>query len=335
MVGRFAIDAGGSRTRALVVPGDGGPRRTFELPSINPHATGDAAGRTLREAFAEIGAVLGTGPSVGWLASAAAGPGGIGPELERARAAADAVGLDAGLVVSNDVLPLLWGVPALSGVGVVAVCGTGSGFFGTDGKRVANAGGCEYLGSDEGGAVDIGLRGLRAAVRATDGRGPETKLVDALSEYAGTTVAGLARRLAAQPFPKQGLAALAPVICETWLAGDDVALGVIDQAVGDLAEGVYAVRDALGLPDGFAVAAAGGVFTGCPELYEQFAHHLTGPVGAGSADLVTDTASVVLTALDRFAGSGEPALPGGLDAYAAALPPRRRHEAGTVLGGVR
>lgn len=334
MVGRFAVDAGGSRTRVLVVPA-GGAGRSFELPTINPHATGEAADRTLREAFAEIAALLGPGPAVGWLASAAAGPGRIAPELERVRAAAADAALDAGFVVSNDVLPLLWGVPALSGVGVVAVCGTGSGFFGTDGKRVANAGGCEYLGSDEGGAVDIGLRALRAAVRATDGRGPATALVETLAGPAGTTVTGLARRLAAQPFPKQGLAELAPVVCETWLAGDDVARSVIDQAVGDLAEGVYAVRDALGLPDGFAVAAAGGVFTGCPELYEQFAHHLTGPVGAGCVDLVTDTTSVVLTALDRFAGTGEPALPDGLDAYAAALPPRRRHEAGTVLGGVR
>jgi len=339
MTGRFAVDAGGSRTRALVVPAEGAAR-LVELPSINPRATGGSADQTLVELLVTVRELLGAGPSAGWLASAAAGPGGVAPELDRVRSAAARAGLTgADLVVSNDVLPLLWGVPALSGTGVVAVCGTGSGFFGADGRRVVNVGGCEYLGSDEGSAVDIGLHGLRAAVRATDWRGPTTALVEAFAAAAGQPVAALACRLAADPFPKQGLAELAPVVCATWLAGDEVAETVIRQAVGDLAEGVRAVRDTLALPDGFAVAAAGGVFTGCPELYREFVRHLTGKVGAGSVEEVTDTAAAVLAALDHFTGEDGLALPDGLSRYAgvlpSALPPRRRDEAGTVLGGVR
>lgn len=329
--GLFAVDAGGSHTRALVRSGDG-TTRSLLLPSINPHATGAEADETLADLMAAVRDALGDRHAVGWLASAAAAPGRIAPELERVRAAARHAGLAADIVVSNDIVPLMWGVPALAGTGVVVVCGTGSGFFGADGRgRTAGAGGCEYLGSDEGGAVDIGLNGLRAAVRATDGRGRPTSLVDAFGD-----VTALARRLAAQPFPKQGLATLASVVTACWLAGDDVAGEVVARAVDELADGVRAVRDRLGLPEGFAVAAAGGVCTGCPRLYEELARRLTGTTGAGSVDLVTDPVSVVLAAAGRFADDDEelllaPGFAGTLSVDA----PRRADVVGNVPGGVR
>jgi N-acetylglucosamine kinase-like BadF-type ATPase len=343
--GRFAVDAGGSHTRALVLPDEGQPR-LVDLPSINPHATGSAADDTLVELLATVRAVLGDRPAVGWLASASADPDRIGPELARVKSAARRAGLAASVVVSNDVVPLLWGVPALAGAGVVTVCGTGSGYFGADGRgQVARAGGCEYLGSDEGGAVDIGLNGLRAAVRATDGRGPATGLVEALRRVTGHPVTALARLLAADPFPKQGLANLAPTVCQCWLTGDEVAGRIVRHAVSDLTDGVRAVRDALGLPHGFAVAAAGGVLTGCPALYRELAGRLVSQLGAGSVDLVTDTGSVVLAALDRCRAADRLAVPAGLAGRYAWLlatqtpqqtgSPRREHDAGTVPGRLR
>lgn len=338
--GLFAVDAGGSHTRVLVrLPGDGATRLP-RLPSINPHATGEAADETLAELMADLRTALGDTPAVGWLASAAAATGRIEPELARVRSAAAAAGLAAELVVSNDVVPLLWGMPALAGTGVVVVCGTGSGFFGADGReRAAAAGGCEYLGSDEGGAADIAQHGLRAAVRATDGRGPATLLVDALAAAAGVGVTDLARQLAARPFPKQHLAELAPVVSACWLVGDEVAGSIVRQAVDDLVAGVRAVRDHLRLPEGFAVAAAGGVFSGCPQLYRELADRLAQHVGTSRVDLVTDPVSVALGALDRLRDGDRIALPSGIAGrYAASIrvdTPRRADVVGTVPGRVR
>lgn len=296
----FAVDAGGSRTRVLLAG-----KEVVELPSVNRHATGDLADDALREVF-EL--VRHNGAVAGWFASASVDPEHVEDELERVRCAASGVG--GHVVVSNDVVPLLWGVPELAGGGVVAVCGTGSGFLGADGRgRVARAGGCEYLGSDEGGAVDIGWRGLRAAVRSLDGRGGATTLVDAL----GGDVTRLARDLAARPFPKQGLANLAGAVCAAWVRGDHVAGEVVDAAVGELVAGVRAVRHRLGLPDGFAVATTGGVLTGCPELQRELTARLRAEAGAGVVVAVEETARVVLAALERLVDADRrPALPEGI-----------------------
>lgn len=331
----FAVDAGGSRTRALV-RSESGAACTVELPSINPHSTGATATATLVELLATVRDLLDGEPATGWLASAAAVPDGIGPELARADGAARHVGLAGTVVVSNDKVPLLCGVPALAGTGVVTVCGTGSGHFGADRHgRVTCAGGCEYLGSDEGSAADIGLHGLRAAVRATDGRGPATALVTDFEQAIGAPVATLARRLAADPFPKRGLAALAPVVCDAWLSGDEVASAVVHQAVSDLVAGTRAVRDALELPPGFSVAATGGVFTGCPPLYREFAGRVVRALGAISVDLVTDTVSAVLAAADRFHAEGRLGVPPSHAGVLTVQTPRREHVVGTVPGGVR
>lgn len=323
---RFAVDAGGSRTRVLVAGSDGEPVER-ELGSVNRHSTGQAADHTLDELFASLRA---SAPTSGWYASASVDPERPEPELDRVRAAAARAGLAADIVVSNDVVPLLWGVPALSGVGVVVVCGTGSGFIGADAHgRVARAGGCEYLGSDEGGASDLGWLGLRAAVRATDGRGPATALVEAL----GGEPADLAREIAATPYPKQHLADLARAVCAAWLSGDRVAGRIVDHAVDELVTGVRAVRDRLGFVQ-FAVATAGGVLTGTPALHRKLAGRLRTQLGVHDVELVEDTAATVLAGLPRLLARGvRPGLHTWL--LTADEISGRGHVAGTVPGRLR
>lgn len=303
--GLFAVDAGGSRTRAVVRTA-GGEITELELGTVNRCAAGAAADEVLTELFAQVRGVLGEPGCRGWLASASVAPEGADAEIDRVLAAATRVGLPGDLVLSNDVVPLL---VAIGGRGAVVVCGTGSGFLGGDGNGgVARAGGCEYLGSDEGGAVDIGLRGLRAAVRSLDGRGPVTSLVEGFGDPVE-----LARRLAAVPSPKQGLAELAPVVTTAWTTGDEVAAQVVEAAIDELVVGVRAVRDRLALTAGFPVATAGGVFTGCPAVQEELARRLRSELGVGRVELFSDTATVVLTALTELLDdAGRPSLPTGL-----------------------
>ena len=154
-----------------------------------------------------------------WLASASIDRSNAAAELRRCTAAAQAAGLYAELVVTNDVTPLILGAPPDVGH-VVVVCGTGSAFLATNGRSaLVRVGGCEYLGSDEGSAFDLGLRGLRAAVCALDGRGQRTALSELLAAEAGMPVPELSRKLAGMPFPKAAVAALAPVVLRAWLDG--------------------------------------------------------------------------------------------------------------------
>src|SRR5487761_1702159 len=105
-----------------------------------------------------------------WLASASVDAATAAGEIRRCAAAARMAGLRAELVLSNDATPLLLAVAPEVGH-VVAVCGTGTGFLATSRRSApVRVGGCEYLGSDEGSAFDLGLTGLRAAVRGLDGR---------------------------------------------------------------------------------------------------------------------------------------------------------------------
>ncbi|MEO6084701.1 MAG: TIM barrel protein, partial [Umezawaea sp.] len=221
----------------------------------------------------------------GWIATATVDPRDPGAELERLRRTAERAGLRGRIVVSNDALPWLV-APPLSGRGVAVVCGTGSGFLAGDGVSApVRVGSCEYLGSDEGSAYDLGLSGLRAAVRAQDGRGPDT----VLSRHFGVTTA---RDLARQAFPKAAVAALAPVVCRAWLDGDPVATQLVADAIGELGLGVRAAAAAAGLEGGWLVAAGGGVFLGCPEFLAEFEREVLGDVVA-----VTDPNATIEAAL--------------------------------------
>lgn len=301
----YGIDAGGSGTSVRAFDGE-----RWSLPPVNPSSVGrPAADRSLSQLFARIREHAGDGsarPAI-WLASASVDPAAAPQETRRIAAAARAAGLSAEIVVSNDVTPLILLTPP--GVGhVVAVCGTGAGFLATDGRSApARAGGCEYLGSDEGSAFDLGLRGLRAAVRGLDGRGQRTALSGLLAAAAGESVPELARRLARTPFPKSEVAALAPVVLRAWLAGDQAARCLVEDAIGELVLGVRAARDAAAVPGRWRLSVAGGVVTGCPEFFGALASAAAG-LGADPVELISDPAAAVLAALADLARTDPIAL---------------------------
>lgn len=307
----YGIDAGGSGTTVRAWNGD-----RWTAPPLNPSSVGrDRAGRHLSELFARLrvhaegarapggeGSSAGAGPAL-WLASASVGGATAKQEAARCAVAAREAGLRADLVISNDVTPLLLSFPPGAGH-VITVCGTGSAFLATDGwSAPARIGGCEYLGSDEGSAFDLGLRGLRAAVRGLDGRAPHSALSDLLAAHAGAPVTELARRLARLPFPKAPVATLAPVVLRAWLDGDRVAAGLVGEVIGELLLGVRAARDAAALSPGWHLSVLGGVMTGCPEFFALLAKD-TAALGSGPVRLVGDPASLVLEALEALSRAG-------------------------------
>lgn len=300
MTALWAVDAGGSTTTVLL------PGGTRTYGSVNPASVGaGAATRILRGLLADVATALDGAPGAGWIASATVDLENPGDEAVRLRDLARDAGVRGRLVVSNDALPWLV-APPLDGRGVVVVCGTGSGFVGSDGLGgLCRVGGCEYLGSDEGSAFDLGLAGLRAAVRADDGRGPATTIGARLSAASGRTPAGLARALAAEAFPKAAVAALAPAVCDAWLDGDEPASALVSAAIGELILGVRATRDRAGLTGDWAVAAGGGVLRGCPPLLEELDRRLRSEVYATDVVAVTEPAVAVRAALASRVHDGE------------------------------
>ena len=314
----WAIDAGGSNTTALL---DDGTR--LRRGSVNPASVGaPAARRELLGLLSELAGRLGDEPATGWLATAAVAAHAPHHELDRITRLADRAGITGTVVISRDVLPMLL-APPLGGRGVAVVCGTGSGFLSGDGHRPpTSVGGCEYLGSDEGSAFALGAGGLRAAVRGDDGRGEPTALGPALAEYAGAPVRELARRLAAQPFPKAAVAGLSPVVCRCWLDGDAVAGQVVAEALDDLVHGVRAARDAAKLNGDWSATLAGGVFRGCPEFATALCDRIVDELGADTTPVIVgDPPALVLAAL-REHPEGLPQALTGQWAWSRALDAR-------------
>jgi N-acetylglucosamine kinase-like BadF-type ATPase len=274
----------------------------WQCGSVNPASVGAAAADgQLSALFAALAERIGSRSAFGWFATATVDADTPEPELDRLAGLAAAAGLAGTLVISRDIVPLLAARP-LRGRGVAVVCGTGSGLLAGDGLTTPiSVGGCEYLGSDEGSAFGIGLAGLRAAVRGADGRGRPTALgreLTTASASSSGTINELARTLAARPFPKAAVAALAPAVCRCWLGDDPVAGEVIGTALDELVTGVLAARDRAGLVNGtWSAVLSGGVLRGCPEFATALADRITTELGATPRPtVVDDPAGMVLSA---------------------------------------
>jgi N-acetylglucosamine kinase-like BadF-type ATPase len=137
---------------------------------------------------------------------------------------------------------------------VAAIVGTGTGYAARTGlDRWARVGGADYLLSDEGGGFDLGVQGLRAAVRAVDGRGPATELVGRARSWAdvqgreGLLDALFERVYVA--YPRVGVASFARVVIEAAAAGDAVALRLVDEAAGEVQLGICTAATRTGIAD--------------------------------------------------------------------------------------
>jgi N-acetylglucosamine kinase-like BadF-type ATPase len=156
--------------------------------------------------------------------------------------------------------------------GIAVIAGTGSIAFGRnrDGGT-ARAGGWGYMFGDEGGAFDIVRQALRAALRQEEGWGPPTTLREILLDQTGAPKANeLLHRCYAGDFPRDRVAALAPLISQAAGAGDPVAQDILKGAAQSLATLAAAVRAQLFRPDEPVLASyCGGVFRS-RELTERF-----------------------------------------------------------------
>ena len=177
---------------------------------------------------------------------------------------AEEISLAARFQIVHDAWPVLAaGTP--DGWGIALISGTGSLAFGraADG-RTARTGGWGFLFGDEGSGYALAVAGLRAAAQAADGRGPPTRLLDAILDHFHLDAP---EELVPAVYPlannRPRIAELAETVLAVADAGDATASGIVDEATGQLACMIAAVAARLDLlRETIPLALAGGVLVG-------------------------------------------------------------------------
>ncbi len=153
----------------------------------------------------------------------------------------------------------------LGAPGIIAVAGTGSVVYGEHGDgRSARTGGWGYVFGDEGSAFGLARDGVRAALDALDGVGPDTELVSVLTErFDVADLRDLPMVMYNGHISRDGVAAASRDVIDTWLRGDAVAAEVVATGLDALARRVASVAARIGL-DAPLVCMTGGVFHSQP-----------------------------------------------------------------------
>ena len=122
------------------------------------------------------------------------------------------------VVVTNDAR-IAFVAGSSSRVGLALVCGTGSIAWGRNAAgEVARSGGWGWHLGDEGSGFWIGVRAVREALRAADGRGPATRLQELLNDHFQIATPGeILRAVYDGEFPRSRVAAFATRVEEAAL----------------------------------------------------------------------------------------------------------------------
>jgi len=264
------IDGGGSAVRAVVTTPDLTLLGQAEGGAVNPGTVGRSAAaetiqNTVRAALHAAGTPLERVAAVGiGVAGAAASH-----STDWLREVVGGVTPGARVVPSADYEIALVGALG-ERRGVLVLAGTGSLAYGVNARgRSALAGGWGYLLGDEGSGYWLGLEGLRAVVRAADGRGPETALSAALLKAlvlpdARDLIAWLYRAGAPRT---PAIARLAEFVLAAAADADPVARGLVARGAQELAHAARAVMRALSMRRP-AIAFAGGLLSAPNPLSE-------------------------------------------------------------------
>jgi N-acetylglucosamine kinase-like BadF-type ATPase len=156
--------------------------------------------------------------------------------------------------------------------GCVLIVGTGAAAYGIDRRgREARAGGWGPLLGDEGSGYWMGLRALRAVMRAYDGRAGETLLTRPILERLGVgDVEALVHRVYRE-LAREEIAGLAPLVQQAADLGDAEAQSIIDEAAREFVRAVESVIGKLDLAgESFRLVLSGGLWKAVPVLRQDF-----------------------------------------------------------------
>ncbi len=251
----LGIDGGGSKTLAVIVDDVGFEWGRGVAGSSNHEVVGleravvaihDAVGKATIAAHTDLP-----------LAAAWIGLAGIDHPRDLKMLAPAVRSFAATVRISNDAELVLSALPRQ--VGVAVISGTGSIALGRDAQgTLARAGGWGHVLGDEGSGFGIGREALQCAVRAADGRGPATALLDNILRHWRLPAPESLLERVYPTFDKMAIAALAPLVLALARDGDPIARRIEARAANELALAVMTVARTLGFVAGSLPVAFGG-----------------------------------------------------------------------------
>ncbi len=154
---------------------------------------------------------------------------------------------------------------------IIIIAGAGSNCFGIneDGKQ-AGASGWDFILADEGSGYSVGLKALKAIMKAYDGRGEKTLLSKTiLQELNLNEIPDLIKWAYGELFPKDKISALAETVGNTAKMGDKVSIDILAEEAEEAVISVITVADKLGFKDkDFDLVLVGGLFK-CKEYFRD------------------------------------------------------------------
>ncbi len=260
-----AVDGGNLKTDVALVGADGAVLAAIRGGTISHQQVGlRRSGPILERLLATAAARAAIEPAAGRALADVASFTVAGADFRRhetmLRRAYDGLGIADRVVVRNDAFaPLRAGT---DGVGVAVICGSGINCAAVaPGGRSARFPALGEISGDWGGGGAIGTDALWYAVRARDGRGPETALARLVPAHFGfnrplsVTFALEDRRLA-----YGRLRELAPVVLAAAAEGDEVARSIVDRQADEIVTMAVAALRRLGMLRAHVpVVLAGGV----------------------------------------------------------------------------
>ncbi len=281
----LGVDGGGTKTVCLLVDGQGHERGRGQSGPSNRYAVGDTlAEANLRHAL--LAALESGGVSAMQVSAICLGMAGVDHtgDIGVIQAMVRRIIPVSSVLVHNDaVIALAGGVGRL--YGVVIIAGTGAIAYGVNVQgQTRRASGWGHLLGDEGSGYDVGLKALRAILRAHDGRGPATALGTLVLPHWGlASPEALIGLVYAPEFPRRRIAALLPLAEQAAATGDAVAQDLLIGAGRELGLAAVAVIRGLGMEqDTFEVVLSGGGFKtrlylrdGLAETVQAVAPHAT------------------------------------------------------------
>jgi N-acetylglucosamine kinase-like BadF-type ATPase len=272
----LAIDGGNSKTEAALVAADGTVLGRARGGGSNPQGLGeDEAMRRLESLVAAAAQAAGQdrtagGPVAGYTSACLAGAD-LPEEEEHLAGLVRSRGWSPASAVVNDTFAVLRaGVAGVRGPGgrlqpvahpgVAVTCGAGINCVGVapDGRvtRFLSLGG---ISGDWGGGGDLGRAALWWAVRAEDGRGPQTCLGEDVAAYFGLpTVRDVVIGLHTGTIARPALRGLVPVLFAAAGRGDPVARGLVSRQADEIVTMAVTALRRLGLAAAPAAVVLGG-----------------------------------------------------------------------------
>jgi len=158
---------------------------------------------------------------------------------------------------------------------IILIAGTGSNCFGInkDGKQ-AKASGWDFILADEGSGYEVGLKALKAVMRAYDERGEKTLLSKTILEELNLKeILDLTKWVYDGPFSKVKIGALAKTVCKTAEMGDKVSIDILAEEAYEAAISVITVAHKLGFEKkDFDLIFVGGLFK-CEKYFKNILVH--------------------------------------------------------------